>query len=53
METFKIKPCREVGQIKDAIREAILDGELENNYKSAYHFMLTKGKELNLVAIEK
>jgi len=53
METFKIKPCREVGQIKDAIREAILDGELENNYKSAYHFMLAKGKELNLVAIEK
>jgi len=53
METFTIKPCREVGQIKDAIREAILDGELENNYKSAYHFMLAKGKELNLVAIEK
>ena len=53
METFKIKPCREVGQIKDAIREAILDGDLENNYKSAFQFMLVKGKELNLVAIKK
>ncbi len=53
METFNLKPCREVGLIKDAIREAILEGDLENNYKSAYQFMIAKGKELNLVAIEK
>jgi len=49
METFNLKPCKEVGLIKDSIREAILDGELENDYNSAYQFMLLKGKELNLV----
>ena len=48
MQTFNINPCKEVGIIKSAIREAILDGELENNYDSAYQFMLKKGKELNL-----
>lgn len=49
METFNLKPCREIGVIKDAIREAILDGNIENDYDSAYQFMITKGKELNLV----
>jgi len=52
MEIFNLKPCREVGTIKDAIREAILDGDLENNYDAAYEFMLQKGKELNLVNSE-
>jgi putative nucleotidyltransferase with HDIG domain len=50
MEAFNLKPCREIGIIKDAIREAILDGDLKNDYDLAYQFMLTKGKELNLVA---
>jgi putative nucleotidyltransferase with HDIG domain len=49
MKTFNLKPCREVGVIKDAIREAILDGHVKNDYNSAYKFMITKGKELNLV----
>ena len=51
METFNLKPCKEIGIIKDAIREAILDGDLNNEYNSAYQFMITKGKELNLVPI--
>ncbi len=51
MQTFNLKPCKEVGLIKDAIREAILDGELENDYNSAHKFMVAKGKELNLVLI--
>ena len=48
MKAFEIKPSKEVGVIKKAIREAILDGDLSNNYEDAYRFMLKKGKELGL-----
>ncbi len=49
MKSFDIKPGKDVGVIKKAIREAILDGQLSNNYQEAYVFMLAKGKELGLV----
>ena len=48
MNTFAIPPGREIGIIKSAIKEAILDGEIHNNYEEAYQYMLTKGKELGL-----
>ncbi len=48
METFAIGPGREVGMIKDAIKEAILDGEIHNNFDEAFAFMLKKAAELGL-----
>jgi len=49
MEYFKLSPCREVGVIKNAIREAILDGVIPNNYQSAHAFMIETGRKLNLI----
>ncbi len=48
MNTFQIPPGREVGIIKNAIREAILDGHMKNNFEEAYQFMLEKGKSIGL-----
>ena len=48
MKTFNLKPCREVGVIKNAIREAILDGKIKNEYNEAYQYMLEQGIGLGL-----
>jgi len=48
MKTFNLKPCREIGQLKEAIKEAILEGEIPNNHQASFDFMLRKGHELGL-----
>jgi len=48
MEMFGLAPCKEVGIIKNAIKEAILEGEVENSYDSAYKYVVDLGKSLNL-----
>ena len=48
MKVFDIPPSRPVGLLKNAIKEAILDGEIENNYDAAYDFMIERAKEIGL-----
>ncbi len=48
MKTFDIGPSKEIGIIKDAIKEAILDGHIPNEYEAAHQFMLKEGLKLGL-----
>ncbi|WP_299368574.1 HD domain-containing protein [Winogradskyella sp.] len=48
MKTFNLQPSKEIGIIKEAIKEAILEGEIPNEHKAAFELMLKKGKALGL-----
>ena len=51
MKTFELRPSKEIGIIKEAIKEAILEGVIPNNYEAAKAFMLKKGKSLGLKVV--
>lgn len=48
METFGLKPCKEVGILKTTIKDAILDGVIGNNFQEAYNLMLKKAHDMGL-----
>jgi tRNA nucleotidyltransferase (CCA-adding enzyme) len=48
METFNLEPCRDIGVIKETIKEAILEGDIPNEYEAAFQLMLKEGERLGL-----
>ncbi|HLV53712.1 MAG TPA: hypothetical protein VKY29_06815, partial [Cryomorphaceae bacterium] len=52
METFGLPPSKPVGEIKTAIKNAILDGDIANDHEEAFAFMIRKGKELGLQPVQ-
>ena len=48
MDHFKISPCKEIGIIKEKIKNAILDGEILNDYDQAFDLMLKIGESIGL-----
>ena len=48
MALFNLKPSREIGILKEAVKEAILEGEIQNDYQAAYDFVLQRGAKLGL-----
>ena len=52
MTLFNLKPSREIGILKEAIKEAILEGEIANDYEDAYEFMLKKAAKLGFKKLD-
>ena len=52
MQLFNLKEGKEIGILKDAIKDAILDGEVKNNKKDALIFIIKKAKEINLTPVK-
>jgi poly(A) polymerase len=50
MDTFGLSPSKPVGIIKDALKDAILDGVIPNTYEAAYSFMIDRAAEMGLKA---
>ena len=52
MELFDMQPCREIGVIKNAIKEAILEGIIPNEYEAAYSFMLQEAEKMGMQPVK-
>lgn len=52
METFGLQPCREIGSLKSAIKDAILDGVIPNEHEAAYAFMMSKAEKMGLKSVK-
>ena len=48
MQLFNLKPGREIGTLKEAVKEAILEGEIPNEYEAAYQFVLARAEKMGL-----
>ncbi|HEX8575660.1 MAG TPA: HD domain-containing protein [Flavobacterium sp.] len=53
MEIFGLKPSKEIGILKEAIKEAILEGEIPNEYQPAYDLLMKRAEKLGLIKVEK
>ncbi|MEZ4878418.1 MAG: HD domain-containing protein [Flavobacterium sp.] len=53
MELFNLKPSREIGVLKEAVKEAILEGEIPNEYQAAYDFVVKRAEKLGLTKVNK
>ena len=52
MKSFNLKPSKAIGQIKEAIKEAILEGEITNEFDAAFELMKKEGEKLGLKFVE-
>ncbi|WP_026705297.1 CCA tRNA nucleotidyltransferase [Flavobacterium soli] len=53
MKLFGLQPGREIGVLKEAVKEAILEGEIPNEYEAAYDFLMKRAKKLGLAPVSK
>ena len=52
MNTFGLKPCREIGTLKALIKDAVLDGDVPNEHDAVFEYMLKKAKEMGLEPVK-
>ncbi|MFM2214112.1 MAG: CCA-adding enzyme [Bacteroidota bacterium] len=52
MALFNLKPSREIGVLKEAVKEAILEGDIPNEHQAAYDFVMAKAAKMGLKKVE-